>query len=77
MSKTKHIILGIIIGMGLMIPAGAYAHQIYDKTINVDQGSRGYISRWDDPDFQVKCWEYSSGYQGGLSCLPWSEAKER
>lgn len=74
----KKTILGIIIG--LIIGAGpAFAtSQPHDMTIEkVGQGAAGHIKRWDDPQFQVKCWESENGYAGGMSCIPWSQIKAR
>lgn len=71
-------IVGFLFGLVLAIPTVALAGRVYDHTIeSVRRGSGGYVYRWDDPDFQVKCWEMKDGYAGGLSCLPWPEVKER
>lgn len=53
------------------------ADQWHDTTLNADYSNDGSIKRFDDNRFQVKCWEKNSGYRGGLSCLPWSEVKQR
>lgn len=75
----KKFILGLIVGAVVFIPVSAFAQQkVFDVTLGeVQSGSGGYIHRWDDPQFQVKCWELKDGYGGGLDCLPWSEIKER
>lgn len=66
----KKIILGIVIGVIVSLPINAVVarrQKVYDPT-------RDTHKRYDDPDFQVKCWSISIE---SLSCLPWSEVKER
>ena len=73
----KKFIIGLLVGLVVGIPSIAVANHVFDQTINVHQGSGGRLHRWDDPNFQVKCWELEDSYGAGLSCLPWSEIKER
>lgn len=74
----KKIALGFILGFIMAVPSVALAQKIYDTTLSeVRRGSSGYVHRWDDPDFQIKCWEMKDGYSGGLSCLPWPQVRER
>lgn len=82
MYSKKRAILFIVIGMILgfifsPVIVGA-AQKVHDYTAEVYYNSGDdTIHRFDDPDFQVKCWT-SDGYQsGGISCIPWSELKER
>lgn len=64
-------LIGLVVGVIVTLPVGVFAGtRVYDQTRMVDD-------RFDDPDFQVKCWWEKRGYGGGLSCLPWSEVKER
>lgn len=72
------LVIGIIIGAILFIPATVVATSIWrDTTLNADYENNGSIQRFDDNRFQVKCWRLIAGYAGGISCIPWSEAKER
>lgn len=73
----KKVLLGVFIGVLVSIPANTLAASVFDQTIHVGRGSFGYVQRWDDPDFKVKCWEFEDNNAGGVSCLPWSEVKER
>lgn len=75
----KQFLTGLLVGAVLFVPATTIAQNIYDKTISVGRFGETNMSieRFDDPDFQVKCWKYRDGYGGGLSCLPWSQVEER
>lgn len=73
----KKFIAGVLFGAILAVPTLATAQRVFDKTIDVMEGSSGSIRRFDDPDFQVKCWDLDNAYGGGVSCLPWSEVIER
>lgn len=70
----KGLLIGLAIGV-LLLPATVSAtQQVYDRTFEVDNR---FWMRYDDPDFKVKCWRYDGGNDGGVSCLPWDEVKER
>jgi hypothetical protein len=74
----KKFIIGLLTGVLLAVPSAAIAQDVFDETIKeVGRGSGGYVRRWDDPDFKVKCWESKDFNSGGLSCLPWDQVKER
>ena len=70
---------GTLVGI-LASPAAVYAVQkVTDNTMTVrnEKDTSGYVRRHDDPNFKVKCWTYDQAHGGGISCLPWDEAKER
>lgn len=82
MGKTKTVIMvvGAFIAGAFIAPLTVVAIQkTIDTTATIDRGDgqMSELRRWDDPDFKVKCWESKAGYSGGISCLPWSEVKER
>lgn len=80
MNKKTTIVAAIAFIAGLLITpvTVSAAQRVFDVTIKVGSGDNGYeVTRFDDTDFQVKCWAARQGYKGGISCLPWSEVKER
>jgi hypothetical protein len=73
----KKLLLGIVVGMLISVPASVFAtSQWHDKTMNADYDNLGTITRYDDNHYQVKCWVPNDD-RAGLSCLPWSQIKER
>ena len=81
MNKTKIslLVIGAFIAGGLLAPVAVNAAQkVFDPTASVkDNTSPYYLKRFDDPDFQVKCWSTGPWSESGISCIPWSEIKER
>lgn len=74
----KGFLIGIGVGL-IFLPATVYgAQKVFDPSVELQKGDGGFsISRFDDPDFKVKCWTARAYYKGGISCLPWDEVKER
>lgn len=73
----KKYLIGFIVGVIVSVPSLALA-STHDFTIkSVRHEASGYVSRWDDPDYKVKCWQSSDYNRGGISCIPWDEIKTR
>lgn len=74
----KKLLLGIIVGTLISVPASVFAtSQWHDTTMNGDLDNYGDVIRYDDNRYQVKCWKFEGYNKGGISCLPWSQVKER
>lgn len=71
----KKFMAGMFVGLILALPVGGLAAQrVFDESLGL--GKDG-MDRFDDADFQVKCWKYTERRESGISCLPWSQVKER
>jgi hypothetical protein len=54
------------------------AQRVFDPTMKLHNSFGAQrIERYDDPDFQVKCWIIDGDREAGVSCLPWNQVKER
>jgi hypothetical protein len=76
---TALLVISAFIAGGLLAPVAVNAAQkVFDPTGSIDNNTTPhYLKRFDDPDFQVKCWSTGPWSESGISCIPWSEIKER
>ncbi|MBT8161446.1 MULTISPECIES: hypothetical protein [Arthrobacter] len=78
---SKRVIIAataaFIAGIALAPVAASAMQKVFDSTLtpHMDISGTEDVRRFDDDKFQVKCWLYEAS--GGISCLPWDEAKER
>lgn len=69
----------ILVLLAIFVPVSVLAKQtVFNETVVVERGDLGYgVSRFDDHEFKVTCWVNKIDRGGGISCLPWSQVKER
>lgn len=67
----KHFILVML--SSLLLTACGSVVGPDGRPVGKNQG----LTRYVDEEAEVVCWVYSSGYQGGLSCLPFDQVNEK
>ena len=84
MSKKRTIIIAsaaFIAGLALALAPVAVnaAQKIFDQSMSITRDDHQFLEvhRYDDPDFQVKCWTVEEYRGNAITCLPWNEVKER
>jgi hypothetical protein len=77
LKKYRGFIIGLAMGVVVLPVSVGAVQKVFDPTAELNGGDVFNLQRFDDPDFQVKCWTSSQWSEAGISCLPWSQVKER